>query len=802
MANRFNTVTSNPYQGLPLDLIYKAGLSKDDDTQKFVDKYEKNIAGFNALGAYYDYDKEYLKNTLGNYNSQLGDLIKGDITNPQNQNKINQIINNVGQDRNIVETISRNKAASDYYDYVSKNPGKFSPAERWEWESKMDAYDKTGKGDVTKFTPFSAYYDVDGEVLKKLGEIDNNGESYIDNDGYIHTLSGRYSRNDNGDLVRDKRIESLTSNLSFEANEQLKRNYKYYADNNPDFVKDYPDLESYLSAKGKQYANQYSSITEDLKGGNKSGGSGGSGGSGSNVYDPNGSLPPISISNKSELLPNTDNSSYTQSVGNNGYAHNAYKKSDGLYYDKNDQQPVAKTDVSTYKYKETGLPEFSEFSYKQSGVLDKIMDGEAYREDITNAKYKNDLQATYKKYKDGKTLSKPEQVQMSHMIDLANTWVGQHGEDKTSYRNYVLKESDGIVYSQPFKNLPFKAYEYYDPETGKVISGKDLPDGLKPQSDNSKVIGKMYGAAGFDRNEQNEVGFSNGYRVVIDDGSGGYKEYIMQNPNGDTPDNKYEGFANDAKMFENQWNTIDGGYKLFYEPNTDIFQLRTPDGESFKVTNGKETTDKIPPKNIKQIMDHIYNTSSQQKPVTKSTQFKYTDPDKDPSLVNKTTKQDSFSKIPAFNDDKFSAELDRVSDSLGVKSRDLMGVILRESGGNPGIKNTQKKENTATGLIQFVEKTAKELGTTTDELKAMTASQQMKYVEKFFKNVGIKPGASAGEIYAAIYLPGRRGNKYLSAKGEGYYEENKGLDFDEDGYITIADLDKVVGETLQKYNYN
>lgn len=46
--------------------------------------------------------------------------------------------------------------------------------------------------------------------------------------------------------------------------------------------------------------------------------------------------------------------------------------------------------------------------------------------------------------------------------------------------------------------------------------------------------------------------------------------------------------------------------------------------------------------------------------------------------------------------------------------------------------NTVNRASGATGLIQFMPSTAKQLGTTTDKLAAMTEVDQLDYVAKYF----------------------------------------------------------------------
>jgi hypothetical protein len=101
---------------------------------------------------------------------------------------------------------------------------------------------------------------------------------------------------------------------------------------------------------------------------------------------------------------------------------------------------------------------------------------------------------------------------------------------------------------------------------------------------------------------------------------------------------------------------------------------------------------------------------------------------------------------------------------------------------------------TATGLIQFLESTAKNLGTTTDKLGAMTRVDQMAYVEKYFNQSGIKKVAAPGisDLYMAVFAPIGIGKPadyvlYSLEKTPKAYKDNKIYDTDNNGTITKAE---------------
>jgi len=150
--------------------------------------------------------------------------------------------------------------------------------------------------------------------------------------------------------------------------------------------------------------------------------------------------------------------------------------------------------------------------------------------------------------------------------------------------------------------------------------------------------------------------------------------------------------------------------------------------------------------------------------------------------------------VAHLKDPDFNNKLQRVADSLGVDKAHLIAIMQAESGMDPAAVNRQSN---ATGLIQFMPKTAKSLGTTVEELRTMNAVDQLDYVYRYFKMVGVKPGMNAGDLYMAVFMPkhvGAPDNTVLGQQGSSdpfsakVYAQNSGLDKDRDGAITVSDV--------------
>ncbi|MGO7683458.1 DUF2272 domain-containing protein [Rhizobium ruizarguesonis] len=141
----------------------------------------------------------------------------------------------------------------------------------------------------------------------------------------------------------------------------------------------------------------------------------------------------------------------------------------------------------------------------------------------------------------------------------------------------------------------------------------------------------------------------------------------------------------------------------------------------------------------------------------------------------------------------------KVARSLGCDPSHLSSAMAFETGEtfSPTVQNPSSK---ATGLIQFLPSTAIGLGTTVDDLAAMTAVNQMDYVAKYFQpHAGKLKGLS--DVYMAILWPAAVGDmdsRALFAKGTKAYSQNHGLDVNSDGVVTKGEAASKVQDMLAK----
>lgn len=129
-----------------------------------------------------------------------------------------------------------------------------------------------------------------------------------------------------------------------------------------------------------------------------------------------------------------------------------------------------------------------------------------------------------------------------------------------------------------------------------------------------------------------------------------------------------------------------------------------------------------------------------------------------------------------------------IADTLKLDPDHLMSCMAFESGRtfSPSIRNMAGSG--ATGLIQFMPATARDLGTTTDALARMSAEDQLNFVYKYFRPYSGRLRTLA-DIYMAILWPRAVGQPegfvlFDRGKQPTAYRQNSGLDANRDGLVT------------------
>ena len=159
------------------------------------------------------------------------------------------------------------------------------------------------------------------------------------------------------------------------------------------------------------------------------------------------------------------------------------------------------------------------------------------------------------------------------------------------------------------------------------------------------------------------------------------------------------------------------------------------------------------------------------------------------------------SKVPISYRNDFIIKVREVSNRLGIDPNWLMAIMYTESARtfSPSIQNSIG----ATGLIQFMPSTARGLGTTTTELKNMSAVEQLDWVEKYL-NVYKNKLKSYVDTYFAIFFPlaiGKPDNFVLQGAGLSssiIAKQNPLFNTNKDGKIEVWEVKKVMLEKLPR----
>ncbi len=168
-----------------------------------------------------------------------------------------------------------------------------------------------------------------------------------------------------------------------------------------------------------------------------------------------------------------------------------------------------------------------------------------------------------------------------------------------------------------------------------------------------------------------------------------------------------------------------------------------------------------------------------------------------PSYIPINT-SDSLTPVPGIENTSqaFRLKVIRIAQSLDTDPNFLMAIMSFESNGfNPQARNPHSG---ATGLIQFMPKTATNLGTTTDALARMTAEQQLDYVAKYFAPYKGRL-KTLDDAYMAVLWPpaiGQGSNYVLFSSPSTAYQQNQPLDVNKDGKVTVAEATSFVRKKL------
>ena len=135
-------------------------------------------------------------------------------------------------------------------------------------------------------------------------------------------------------------------------------------------------------------------------------------------------------------------------------------------------------------------------------------------------------------------------------------------------------------------------------------------------------------------------------------------------------------------------------------------------------------------------------------------------------------------------DEEFTQRIEALADKRGISSSELYKVIQGESGGNP----TAQNKSGATGLFQFMPATARELGTTTAVVKAMSPSEQVDLYDKYLERWNYSGSNRLGIMQAAPAFANSSPDTVIYGKNSAAWKQNPGWRELNGGDITVRSI--------------
>jgi hypothetical protein len=155
-----------------------------------------------------------------------------------------------------------------------------------------------------------------------------------------------------------------------------------------------------------------------------------------------------------------------------------------------------------------------------------------------------------------------------------------------------------------------------------------------------------------------------------------------------------------------------------------------------------------------------------------------------------------------WQDKEFMRNLSEYAKESNTPIENLLAVMAKETW-NTFDPSKKSDISTATGLVQFLEKTAKALGTSTDDLRKMSRVEQLPFAIKIFnRGRGSKETPrNLVDTYLSVFAPAHinKSEDYkMYKKGGTRYKANPSLDPDNEGYISKRTIRKALAPFLNK----
>jgi lysophospholipase L1-like esterase len=229
----------------------------------------------------------------------------------------------------------------------------------------------------------------------------------------------------------------------------------------------------------------------------------------------------------------------------------------------------------------------------------------------------------------------------------------------------------------------------------------------------------------------------------------------------------------------------------YSEPEWGVSETISPEFitavKNFKFDQGLEPTEEFGDKELSLLKDKLGREGIDSSDLNKIELLKT-------KTIDSSMEGSKFEKFAVEkHGNKFLDEIKKMGDRLGLDYKVILATMYFESKMSPSAQNPSSN---ATGLIQFMPFTAKSLGTTTDSLKSMSAIEQLKYVEEFYKKHKnlIPKIKSPEEAYLLVFYPAAVGkpDDYVlgntSQRQKVIAKQNKPFDMDNNQQITKGEI--------------
>jgi len=147
-------------------------------------------------------------------------------------------------------------------------------------------------------------------------------------------------------------------------------------------------------------------------------------------------------------------------------------------------------------------------------------------------------------------------------------------------------------------------------------------------------------------------------------------------------------------------------------------------------------------------------------------------------------------KHQAMDDPEFNSVLESLSKKSGINKDWVNRLIHIESGGDSSAHNPH---GSASGIVQMIDSTAKAMGTSAEELRHMTASEQLPFAFKYWNQYKDKI-KQPSDLYIANMYPAALGKSDDYAIGTDQQSRaklaklNPAIDVDKDQQITVGEI--------------